>query len=112
MLPGMEGISLDFSDVDSLEKAQALYHAGKLEPLFLFPLEFGGEEVPENTLYVPPGIAAIKKRIDGMIANLVKEGAITQYVAEPEYKGDSFIPSKIKITTSHPDKAGALNPTI
>jgi hypothetical protein len=108
----MEGHLLDYSGVDSLEKAQALYRQGKLERLFLFPLEFGGQEIPQNILYVPPGIAAIKKQIDGTIAEMVNEGTVSKYSAEPEYKGDSFVPSKIKIVTSHEQKAGGFNPTI
>jgi len=112
MLWGMEGPSRDFSSVDSLEKAQALYNQGKLERLFLFPLEFGGQEVPQNILYVPPGIAAIKQQIDNAIASMVKQGLIASYVAEPEYKGQSFVPSKIKIKTSHPEKAGGVDRTI
>ena len=112
MLAAMAGHSLDFSAVDSLEKAQALYNEGKLERLYLFPLEFGGQEIPQNILYVPPGIAAIKKQIDGAVANMVKEGLVASYVAEPEYKGDSFIPSKIKIKTSHPQKPGGVDRTI
>jgi hypothetical protein len=111
MLAGMETHSRDYLAVDSREKA-ALCREGKLEVLYLFPLEFGGKEIPQNTLYVPIGIAAIKQQIDGMIADLVKAGAITQYQAVPEYKGDSFIPSKIRITTSHPEKPGGLNPVI
>jgi len=47
-----------------------------------------------------------------MIADLVKAGAVMEYRAVPEYKGDSFIPSKIKITTSRPEKPGGLNPII
>jgi hypothetical protein len=108
----MEGHLLDYSAVDSLEKAQALYRQGKLERLFLFPLEFGGQEIPQNTLYVPPGIAAIKQQIDGMIAKMVNEGTVSKYIAEPEYKGNSFVPGKIKIVTSHEHKAGGFNPTI
>jgi len=108
----MKGHAPDFSDVDSLEKAQALYRTGKLERLFLFPLEFGGQEVPQNILYVPPGIAAIKQQIDGTIAKMVSEGAVSSYAATPEYKGNSFVPSKIKIVTSHEQKPGGFNPTI
>ena len=103
---------LDFTDVDSLEKARALFRAGKLEELYLFPVEFGGQAVPQNIVYVPRGIAEIKRRMDATIGKMVQDGAISKYVARPEYKGDSFIPSKIIIETSHPDKAGALNPTI
>jgi len=52
MLAGMETHSQDYSAVDSQEKAKALCREGKLEVLFLFPLEFGGKEIPQNTLYV------------------------------------------------------------
>jgi hypothetical protein len=108
----MESHPHDFSAVDSSAKAQALYKEGKLERLFLFPLEFGGQEVPQNILYVPLGIAAIKQQIDSAIGDMVKEGLVTSYVAEPEYKGDSFVPSKIKIKTSHPGKPGGVDRTI
>lgn len=108
----MESHSFDFSAVDSLAKAQRLFEGGKLERLFLFPLEFGGQEIPQNILYVPPGIAAIKQQIDSAIGEMVKQGAVTSYVAEPEYKGDSFVPSKIKIKTSHPQKPGGVDRTI
>jgi hypothetical protein len=112
ILRRMEGHFMDFSGVNSLQKAEALYRAGELERLFLFPLEFGGQEIPQNILYVPPGIAAIKQQIDGAIATMVKEGAVSQYTAEPEYKGTSFIPSKIKIATSNPPKPGGVHRTI
>jgi len=112
MLAGMEGHRRDYSAVDSEEKAKALHREGKLELLYLFPLEFGGTQVPQNTLYVPIGIAAIKQQIDAMIRDLVAAGAVQEYRAVPEYRGDSFIPSKIKISASHPEKRGGVNPTI
>src|SRR5258708_5464412 len=103
---------LNFPDVDSLEKSPALFSEGKLDGNIFFPLYFGGEAVPQNTLYVPPGIADIKRQMDAMIGGMVKEGQITQYVAEPEYKGNSFIPCKINIKAWHPEKQGGLNPSI
>ena len=112
MLAGMEEHKRDYSTIDSEEKAKALHREGKLELLYLFPLEFGGKQIPQNTLYVPPGIAAIKQQIDGMIRDLVMAGEVAQNSAVPEYKGDSFIPSKIKISTSHPEKPGGVSPTI
>lgn len=108
----METHTPDFSAIDSLEKAQALLSTGKLERMFLFPLEFGGQDIPRNVLYVPPGIAAIKQRIDSMIQDLVNQGQVTKYEAVPEYKGGSFIPNKIKISASHHEKGGGLNPVI
>jgi len=108
----METQTLDFSHVDSLQKAEELFRAGKLERLYVFPLEFGGQEIPQNILYVPHGIAALKARLDGTIAKMVSDGNINSYRAEPEYQGDSFIPSKIKIFAAHNEKPGAFNPTI
>ncbi|MCP4701419.1 MAG: hypothetical protein GY862_31870, partial [Gammaproteobacteria bacterium] len=49
----------DFSHVNSKEKAIELANKGELEPLFLMPLDFGGEEIPLNMLFVPVGIAQI-----------------------------------------------------
>jgi len=108
----MQTQTRDYSHVDSAEKAKALVQAGQLEPLYLFPLEFGGQPIPQNTLYVPLGFAAIKQRLDGTIQKMVADGNISKYEARPEYKGNSFIPSKIKIMASHHEKQGAFNPTI
>ena len=108
----MEAVTLDFSHVNSLQKALVLFREGKLERLLLCPLEFGGQEIPQNVLYVPLGIAAIKQRLDGTIQKMVNDGNISSYQAVPEYKGNSFIPSKILIKASHHEKPGAFNPTI
>jgi hypothetical protein len=61
----MQGQQPDFSNVDSLEKAQQLCREGTLEQVYLFPLKFGGQEIPPNIVYVPLGIAAIMQRLDG-----------------------------------------------
>ena len=93
----------DFSHVDSQAKAEAMFRKGKLEKLYLLPLDFGGPDGPENFVYVPLGIAAIKDRMDNKIIRpLVDQGKVTQYKAEPEYQGESFIPIAIKITAYEP----------
>lgn len=93
----------DFSDVDSLAKAQKLCDEGTLEKLYLMPLDFGGQDIPPNILYVPVGIAAIKHNIDtNIIGPLAQSGDIAQYAAEPEYRGDSFIPMAINIRAWDP----------
>jgi hypothetical protein len=100
----------DFSDIDSLEKAEALFCRGDLEKLFLMPLQFGGEDNPFNTLYVPVGLAEVKAGIDtNIIGPLAADGKITKYTATPEYQGKSFIPIAIKIVASDP---GAFTTTI
>jgi hypothetical protein len=96
-------IGPDFSAIDSNAKAEELFRRGELEKLFLMPLQFGGEDIPPNTLYVPVGIGAIKDRIDSnVIAPLVEEGVLTSYRAVPRYQGASFIPISIQIVASNP----------
>ena len=93
----------DFSGIDSKAKAEKLFHRGEFEKLFMMPLEFGGEDKPVNTLYVPVGIAAIKSEIDNdIIGPLAAEGKITQYKAKAEYQGNSVIPIAIEIVASNP----------
>ena len=93
----------DFSGIDSREKAEELFRRGDLEKLFLMPLEFGGQDIPVNTLYVPVGLAEVKVGIDNnVIGPLAAEGKITKYSATPEYQGNSFIPIAIKIVASDP----------
>ena len=93
----------DFSEIDSQSKAEDLFRRGDLEKLFLMPLEFGGQDIPVNTLYVPVGVADIKAGIDNnVIGALAADGKITKYAATPEYQGKSFIPIAIKIVASDP----------
>lgn len=93
----------DFSEIDSQAKAEELFRGGDLEKLYLMPLEFGGQDIPVNILYVPIGLAAIKTGIDNnVIGPLADEGRITKYTATPEYQGKSFIPIAIKIVASDP----------
>lgn len=93
----------DFSDIDSRAKALELFRQGQLEKLFLLPLEFGGADRPENIVFVPPGIAALKASTDiNVIGKLADDGKVTRYTAVPRYAGSSFIPISIEITATDP----------
>jgi len=93
----------DFSGIDSPAKAEALFRRGDLEKMFLMPPEYGGEDSPLNTLYVPVGVAAVKAGIDrDVIGPLVEGGRVSRYTAEPEYQGKSFIPIAVKVTAWDP----------
>ncbi|WP_153557482.1 hypothetical protein [Roseimaritima sediminicola] len=101
--PGPPATGPDFSNVDSLEKAIALVDEGTLEPLYLMPLEFGGPEHPQNTVYVPVGVVDIKRSTDlNIIAPLIKSGDVKDYSAVPEYRGRSFVPMSIQIEATDP----------
>jgi len=93
----------DFSQIDSPEKAEALVASGDLEKLYLLPLEFGGEDVDLNTIYVPVGVGDVKQSTDfGVIVPLIQSGDVTQYSAEPAYQGKSCIPIRLTIRAWDP----------
>src|SRR4051812_17499764 len=95
---------LDFANVDSKEKAQALYREGKLEKLFLMPLEFGGQDVPQNTLYVPRGTVKRKELIDlESVQGLIEQQRVSKYSAHAGYEGKSVVSNAITITVSEPE---------
>ncbi|MCE1244175.1 hypothetical protein [Oryzomicrobium sp.] len=106
------GEKLDFSDITSREKAEALYAQGKLEQITLFPREFGGQETPLNTIFVPIGVGDAKNKVTGMLVRYFSDGLINKLVVEPEYKGDSFIPSRIKMRAWHTERKGEFTPSI
>ncbi len=90
----------DFSEIDSNEKVIELFEKGELSKIYLMPLEFGGEESARNTLYVPEFVQVFKKQFDKIVEDLLVDGKKLSYEAEPEYKGRSFVPSKLKLTVS------------
>ncbi len=89
--------NLDFSSIDSHEKAQALFAKGQLVKLYLMPLDFGGHDSPINTLLVPTFANSRKSKFDSGIYEMLNGGAKLGYSASPEYKGSSFVPSKLII---------------
>jgi hypothetical protein len=103
---------LDFSDVTSREKAEALYAQGALEKVLLFPAEFGGSETPENTVFVPHGVSEAINQITGTLIRFFNEGLINKLSVEPEYRGKSAIPTKLKMRAWHTDKQGEFNPSV
>jgi hypothetical protein len=101
----------DFSHITSQSAALDLVRFGQLEPLLLLPDIFGGrDDVAANVVYVPVGLADVKRGIDeNIVAPLAREGQVTRYVATPRYEGDSFIPTAITINAAEP---GSFTTTI
>lgn len=96
----------DFSHVRSLAQAKELVNEGKLFKVLLFPEEFGGKDIPPNVVYVPRGIPEARERVIGTLLRLAREGTIDRLEVNPEYKGDSFVPSKIRMRAWHSGKQG------
>lgn len=91
--------TISFEKIDSLVRAKEEYKKGNLEVLYLMSPMFGGAEDESNILYVPIGVNKIKESYDNTIADLLEQNKVETYNCKPEYKGKSFIPSKIIITS-------------
>jgi len=91
---------LDFTNVDSREKALSLVQTGELVPVYLMALRFGGDENVGNVVYAPAITDELKNRCDDMIESLLRDGKVKSYSATPQYKGNSFIPSSILVTAT------------
>ena len=102
----------DYSHVTSREVAEALVAKGELFTVLLFPEEFGGEEIQENIVYVPPGIPELKVQNTDTLIRYFKDGLIDNLTVTPEYKDDSLVPSRIVIKATHSSKGGSFEPTI
>lgn len=89
--------AISFEEIDSQEKAIELARKGVLKPLYLMPLRFNGPESPENAVFVPPVAVELKDRFDDMVEELFLQGKVNGYSGSPEYKGRSFVPSRVHI---------------
>ncbi|WP_431158659.1 hypothetical protein [Winogradskyella poriferorum] len=87
----------DFSDVDSYKKASRLHKKGNLAKIYMMPIDFGGDDSEVNTLFVPAFVKDFKDKVDKRIETLLYDGKKLSFEALPEYKGKSFVPSKLKI---------------
>jgi hypothetical protein len=100
----------DFSALDSLEKVTAAADRGELVKLLLMPEEFGGDDIPPNTVYVPDWVAEKKNSIDqNVVLPMAQAGKANRYSASPGYQGSSFVPNAITIEARDP---GSFNLTI
>jgi len=80
-----EPAASDYSHVTSRQAAEAMVAKGELATILLFPAEFGGEDVPENMVYVPPGISELKARNTETLIRFFKDGLIDNITVTPEY---------------------------
>ena len=86
--PGFEGIR-------SLNDARRACMNGELAKALLVPIEFGGEDVPQNVVYVSPAACEAQSAIIKDLIGFVREQGAIQLHAVPEYRGDCFVPSRI-----------------
>ena len=88
-------MQMNFSQVTSRAKAEALVKRGDLMKILLFPKRFGGQKVKESTGYVPPGTQVALDFAHDRISGLIDLNAINRMVVEPQYRGKSIVPTAI-----------------
>ena len=91
----------DFAQVTNLEQARELAAKGQLAKLLLFPAEFGGQDAVMNIVYVPPRSVRQRTAHIQMLRAWVQEGVVNSLDIRPEYKGTSFVPSRVHMSASH-----------
>ncbi len=97
----------DYRHVTTRAAAERLGRQGELVPLLLLPAEFGGQDIPENVVHVPPFVAGLKARIDGeQVLPLAHEGKVSRYTATPAYEGGSVVPASLRIEATDPGSFG------
>ncbi|WP_374132345.1 hypothetical protein [Sphingomonas sp. 28-62-20] len=102
----------DYSQVTSLAAARALAAEGKLVKILLFPAELGGEDIPENVAYIPPYAAEARQLVIGTLRRFMADELIDKLEVVPEYRGESFVPTKLVMHATHSKKKGSLHPTV
>ena len=100
------GGALDFSNVSP--NAIAVSEQGTLEKLLMMPATLGGEDIPRNVVYVPPGTSALHRQFHGHVGSLRSSRTDQQAGGSPEYRGISFVPCKTGIKAWHTDKPGGF----
>jgi hypothetical protein len=110
--PDGAGVAPDFSSVGSVESAAALAAQGKLVRVLLFPAEFGGDDIPQNAVYITPEAAAARELALGTISRMIEKGLLDRMEVSPVYKGKSFVPASLVFKAWHSSKEGRFEPTI
>jgi hypothetical protein len=102
----------DFSNVKSRDEVERLAAEGRLQKAFLFPIELGGQDVEQNVVYLPPEAVEAQRLIVGTLTRFAHDGLIDKLNVEPQFRGESLVPSRIIYHASHSQKPGGIEPTI
>lgn len=93
----------DFARFTSRESCELAVLRGELAILQLLPDELGGAAADDNQVFVPPWVAAQKRRIDqDAILPLFRAGKLCRYQAQPIYHGSSRVPVEIVLYAFDP----------
>jgi hypothetical protein len=68
--------------------------------------------VKENVSYVPPAVAYTLNLVTGTLERFRDEGLINRLEVAPEYRGDSFVPTRISMRATHSAQEGSFEPSV
>lgn len=102
----------DFSSVTTPAKAAALSDTGKLRRILLVPVALGGEDAETNSAYVPPSVILVQERLNETLRRYLSEGRIDNLSVDPEYKGKSLVPTKIRVSARKDGRVGEFTTVI
>ncbi|WP_333882972.1 hypothetical protein [Sphingobium yanoikuyae] len=102
----------DFAHVTTREQAEALVATGALVRIYLFPIRLGGPRRKANISYVPPEAGAALDQISGTLQRFTREGLVDRLEIIPEYRGTSFVPTRINMHATHSGQEGGFHPSI
>lgn len=91
----------DFSAVTTRTAAARLVRKHLLVKIHLFPTELGGQDTKYNIGYVTPEAAAAHALLTAMLARYLERDLIDHLMIEPDYKGDSIVPTRLRMKVSH-----------
>jgi len=103
---------MDFSDVTSRARAEQLAADGRLVRVLLFPAEFGGEDIVPNQVFVPPALVEIRAMLIGTLTRFIEGDLIDRMRVTPEYRGNSFVPARLRFHCTHSTRSGVFDAVI
>jgi hypothetical protein len=110
--PALAQETPDYSDVTSRERAEQLVAEGRLARILLFPAEFGGEDNPLNTAFVPPAIVAVRQQLIATLTGYVEQRLVDRMTVSPEYRGNSMVPARIRFRATSSTGPATFEPVI
>ena len=91
----------DFVRATTPQAVAALAERGQLVKVYLFPREVGGPDDPMNVAWVPPEALRQAEAVTDEIVTLLEQGKVDSLDVQPDYKGDSRVPSRIRYIATH-----------
>lgn len=103
----------DFTTITTKAAANRLVREGRLVKIHLFPTELGGPVKERyNISYITPEAAEARSLLISVLEKDLDEGAIDKLSIEPDYRGDSIVPTRIRFKAWHSQRAGGEYETV